>query len=88
MTRIECNPSDIYEIIKAMQKADSSVQEIVENLDRTVAEKGKSWSGDSEEYFIRFFREWRRSIAVQSAVMKKVIEQLGKMADGYQKVPD
>lgn len=88
MTRIECNPSDILEIIEAMRKADSGVQEIVENLDRIVAEKGKNWSGDSEEYFIRFFREWRRGIAVQSAVMKKVIDQLGKMAEGYQKVPD
>jgi WXG100 family type VII secretion target len=86
MTFVECSIKDILDIAKELHNANAGIQEIVRGLDKVLKEKEGKWTGDSQQHFMQFFRDWRRSMDTQSSAMRKVIEQLQKMSEEYQRV--
>jgi uncharacterized protein YukE len=87
MARVECEVSDLKDLIAALGKTDAEILRIVRDLDRTVEEKTGRWSGDSRQSFLLFFREWRRGADVLSSALRKGIHQLQTMIDEFQKLP-
>jgi WXG100 family type VII secretion target len=86
MTIVDCSIQDILDIAKELRQADGGIQAVVRGLDIAIREKEGKWAGNSQQNFMRFFREWRRGMDAQSSALRKVIEQLQKMSEEYRRV--
>jgi WXG100 family type VII secretion target len=87
LTILKCDADDVLEIAQKLREADSEIRQILQALDVTVTEKGARWSGDSQRYFMQFFREWRRGMEIQSYAVRKTADQLHRAAEEYRRIP-
>jgi WXG100 family type VII secretion target len=87
VTILKCNVEDLVELSNALQKADSDIRRILDTLDAVVEKRGADWSGDSQKYFMQFFREWRRGMDIHSVTMRKTVGQLRSATAEYRKLP-
>lgn len=87
MTILKCDVEDVLEIARKLQEADAGIRQILQTLDVVITEKSASWSGDSQRFFMEFFREWRRGMDIQSYTMRKTVGQLRRASEEYRKIP-
>lgn len=86
MTAIEMAPESVLKFTEELAKAQAGLQAILEGLDKSVKAVEPKWSGDSQEAFLRFYREWRKGIEMHSAALKKTADQLQKMSEEYKNI--
>jgi uncharacterized protein YukE len=46
---------------------------VIEELDKSVKKVDPEWSGDSQQAFLRFYREWRKWIEMRFFALKKTV---------------
>jgi WXG100 family type VII secretion target len=83
MTAIEMVPESVQKFTEELAKAQASLESVIEGLDKSVKAVEPEWSGDSQQAFLRFYREWRKGIEMHSSTLKKTAEQLQKMSEEY-----
>jgi WXG100 family type VII secretion target len=86
MTSIEMVPESVEKFSEDLTKAQASLQAIIEELDKSVKSVEPKWGGDSQQAFLRFYREWRKGIEMHSTALKKTAEQLKKMTENYKTI--
>lgn len=86
MTSIEMVPESVEKFSEDLTKAQASLQAIIEELDKSVKSVEPKWCGDSQQAFLRFYREWRKGIEMHSTALKKTAEQLKKMTENYKTI--
>jgi WXG100 family type VII secretion target len=86
MTSIEMVPESVEKFTEELTKAQASLQSLIEELDKSVKKVEPKWSGDSQQAFQRFYREWRKGIEMHSTALKKTAEQLKKMTGDYKTI--
>jgi WXG100 family type VII secretion target len=86
MTSIEMVPESVEKFTEQLVKAQAGLQSVIEELDKNVKTVEPKWSGDSQQAFFRFYREWRKGIDLHSAALKKTAEQLQKMTSDYKNI--
>ncbi|HEY5118368.1 MAG TPA: WXG100 family type VII secretion target [Anaerolineales bacterium] len=86
MTAIEMVPESVQKFTEELTKAQASLESVIEGLDKSVKAVEPKWSGDSQQAFLRFYREWRKGIEMHSSALKKTAEQLQKMSEDYKKI--
>jgi WXG100 family type VII secretion target len=62
------------------------MQGILEEMDQLVNAVEPKWQGDAQQFFQRFYRDWRKGVDAHSSALKKTAEQLMKMTEEYQKI--
>ncbi len=87
MTVLRCDVEDVLGIAATLQKADLDIRLILTQLDVAILEKGAGWSGDSQRYFMQFFREWRRGMDIQSVAVRQTVKELRRATEEYRKMP-
>ena len=86
MTAIDLVPESVQKFTDELAKAQASLESVIEGLDKSVKEVEPKWSGDSQQAFLRFYRDWRKGIEMHSSALKKTAEQLQKMSGDYKKI--
>ena len=86
MTSIEMVPESVEKFSEDLTKAQASLQAIIEELDKSVKLVEPRWGGDSQQAFLRFYREWRKGIEMHSTALKKTAEQLKNMTENYKTI--
>jgi WXG100 family type VII secretion target len=86
MTAIEMAPESVLKFTEELTKAQAGLQAILEGLDKSVKGVEPKWSGDSQQAFLRFYREWRKGIEMHSAALKKTADQLQRMSEEYKNI--
>jgi WXG100 family type VII secretion target len=86
LTTIEMSPESVQKFFEELIKAQADLQSVIEGLDKSVKSVEGKWSGDSQQAFLRFYREWRKGMEMHSTALKKTAEQLDKMANGYKTI--
>jgi len=87
MTVIEMDSESVQKFSIDLAKAQTNLQLVIEELDKSVKTVEPEWSGDSQQAFFRFYREWRKGIEMHSFALKKTVNQLQKMAEDYKSIP-
>jgi WXG100 family type VII secretion target len=86
MTAIEMVPESVLKFTEELTKAQTGLQAILDGLDKSVKAVEPKWSGDSQQAFLRFYREWRKGIEMHSSALKKTADQLQKMIEEYKTI--
>jgi WXG100 family type VII secretion target len=86
MTAIEMVPESVLKFTEELTKAQTGLQAILDGLDKSVKAVEPKWSGDSQQAFLRFYREWRKGIEMHSSALKKTADQLQKMSEEYKTI--
>jgi WXG100 family type VII secretion target len=86
MTVIDMVPESVQKFTDELSKAQANLESVIEELDKSVKAVEPKWSGDSQQAFLRFYRDWRKGIEMHSSALKKTAEQLQKMSGEYKKI--
>ena len=86
MTAIEMVPESVEKFTEELSKAQASLQSVIERLDKSVKSVEPKWGGDSQQAFLRFYREWRKGMEMHSTALKKTAEQLKIMTGDYKTI--
>jgi WXG100 family type VII secretion target len=87
MTAIEMVPESVEKFTEQLVKAQAGLQSVIEELDKNVKTVEPKWGGDSQQAFLRFYREWRKGIEMHSTALKKTADQLQKMTADCKSIP-
>lgn len=86
MTVIDMVPESVQKFTDELSKAQANLESVIEGLDKSVKAVEPKWSGDSQQAFLRFYRDWRKGIEMHSSALKKTAEQLQIMSGEYKKI--
>jgi WXG100 family type VII secretion target len=86
MTAIDMVPESVQKFTDELSKAQANLESVIEELDKSVKAVEPKWSGDSQQAFLRFYRDWRKGIEMHSSALKKTAEQLQIMSGEYKKI--
>ncbi len=86
MTVIDMVPESVQKFTDELSKAQANLESVIEELDKSVKAVEPKWSGDSQQAFLRFYRDWRKGIEMHSSALKKTAEQLQIMSGEYKKI--
>lgn len=70
---------------KEFRKAGEDMQEMVEHLEKQMAELQEAWSDAGQQVFFEYYREWRERAGGFSVILKTIGQEIDLLAEHYHK---
>jgi WXG100 family type VII secretion target len=86
MSIMDFDPNAISGFVEHIRSAQINMREIVEGLDCELTHMEKSWTGDAQRAFLRFYKEWRKGVMTHADALKQTAEHLHALVEQYQTI--